>query len=127
MSYKTDCDAVKVTDNVTIYMIKRRKVKMLCNDDTPMLYADPREMRRKIELIGEYVREVEERLSAHDSIMAAVSAGGCEMSDVCEAIGYARDALLRLRRISEAMESIGGEVTRLRWEICKARRCQSPA
>ena len=100
---------------------------MLSTNDAPMLYADPREMRRKIELIGEYVKEVEERLSVHDSIMAAVSAVGCEMSDVCEAIGYARDALTRLRRISEAMESIGGEVTRLRWEISKAKRCQGPA
>lgn len=100
---------------------------MLKTVDTPALYADTREMRRKIELIGEYVKEVEQRLSAHDSIMDGASAGVYEMSLVCEAIDYARDALSRLYRISEAMESIGGEVTRLRWEICKATRCQSPS
>ena len=100
---------------------------MVKTQDAPTLYTDTREMRRKIELIGEYVKEVEQRLSAHDSVMDGASAGVYEMSSVCEAIDYARDALSRLYRISEAMESIGGEVTRLRWEICKATGCQSPS
>lgn len=100
---------------------------MVKTQDAPTLYADTREMRRKIELIGEYVKEVEQRLSAHDSIMEAASCGLYEMSEISEAVCYAKDALLRLGRISETIESIGGEVTRLRWEICKATRCQSPS
>ena len=86
------------------------------------LYNGADEVRRRIELIGNYVKEVEERLSAHDSIIDAASAGVYEMSAISEAISYARDALFGLTRISEAMETIGGEVTRLRWEICKMNR-----
>ncbi len=100
---------------------------MLGSVDTPNLYSGALEMRQRIELIGNYVKEVEERLSAHDSIMDAASSGIYEMSAISEAIFYARDALARLGRISEAMESIGGEVTRLRWEICKMNARQKMA
>jgi hypothetical protein len=100
----------------------------LCSSDGGRgLLADTLEMRRRIEIIGDYIKDVEERLSAHDSIMDAASAGIYEMSAISESISYARDALARLSRISDAMESIGGEVTRLRWEICKMNRMQKMA
>lgn len=84
-------------------------------------------MRHKIEAVVNCLRELEEGLSVHDSIMDAASAGMYEMSELCEAICYARDALARVGRISEVMECIGGEVTRLRWEICKLKKNRSMA
>ena len=95
--------------------------------DVQGLYSSAFEMRRRIELIAEYTREVEERLSVHDSIMEAASCGLYEMSEISEAVCYAKDALLRLGRISETIESMGGEVTRLRWEIGKMKMRQKMA
>lgn len=84
-------------------------------------YASIGEMRRTIELIGRYVKEVEDRLSVHDSIMDAASAGLYEMSGINEAIYFTRDTLTRLKRINEVMEGIGGEVSMLKWEIGRMR------
>jgi hypothetical protein len=91
-------------------------------DGAGRLYSGIPEMRRRIEIIVGYVREVESRLSVHDSIMEAASDGMATLSEINEAIYYAKDALMRLCRINEAMESIGGEVTRLKWEICKQKK-----
>ena len=90
-------------------------------------YRQTLELRQKIEIIGRSVRELECGLSAHDSIMAAAGGGIYELSEINEAIYYAKDALLRLGRISEAMEIIGGEVSRLRWEIDREKRQRTGA
>ena len=100
---------------------------MICALDAQGVSAGTFEMLRRIELIAEYVREIEEQLSVHDSIIEAASCGLYEMSAINEAICYARDALLRISRINEAMESIGGEVTRLKWEIGKTTKRQKMA
>ena len=100
---------------------------MIDTANVRQLSGGAHEIRQRIELIGDYVKDVEEKLSVHDSIMEAASMGLSEMSAISEAIYYAKDALLRLSRINDAMESIGGEVTRLRWEIGKMKKRQGMA
>lgn len=93
-----------------------------CRDDTaPLLFTSAAEVRQRMEMIGDFIKEIEERLSVHDSIVGAASSGLSGLSEINEAICYARDALRRLSGINEVMEMIGGEVSRLKWELSRKR------
>ena len=79
------------------------------------------ELRRRIEHIREYIRRVEGALSVHDSIMECALSEPGSFSAVAEAIYFSREALSGLKRINEVMESVGGEVSGLKWEISRMK------
>jgi hypothetical protein len=84
-----------------------------------------RGLYRRIESIKKYIRELEGELSVHDAVMECAGSDFERLSEILEAISYSREALSALARINEVMESVGGEVASLKWEISKMRRVQT--